>query len=87
MAKYINVTFKAITADKQSLMLDLRVPLVISVSQLIHSIDSGLQSEGKKLYPVAQQVIQVVTKSLIIADNDVLADFPITNGDILKLLN
>ncbi len=62
---------------------DLRIPTYISVKQLLLDIVETL-----KLNDLAESrcAIKVITKNLLLADDDLLADYPVTSGDILTVL-
>jgi len=62
---------------------DLRIPVQISVKQLLLSVMETLKlrSENESLF-----AIKVITKNILIADDDLLMDYPVTDGDILTVL-
>lgn len=80
---HINVTVdfsKRINNGKQ---YDLRIPVQLNVKQLLQylmdtlNLDNGVNSRS---------VIKVLTKNLLIADDDNLTDFPVTDGDVLLII-
>lgn len=80
---HINVTVdfsKRINNGKQ---YDLRIPVQLNVKQLLQYLMDTLNLD----YSVnSRSVIKVLTKNLLIADDDNLTDFPVTDGDILLIL-
>lgn len=62
---------------------DLRIPVHISVKQLLIDLVTTLHIPDPERY---QSVMKVKTKGLVLADDDMLADFPVSNGDILTVL-
>lgn len=62
---------------------DLRIPVHITVKQLLIDLVTTLYIPNPESY---QSVMKVKTKGLVLADDDLLADFPVTNGDILTVL-
>ncbi|MBU5267404.1 EsaB/YukD family protein [Virgibacillus proomii] len=85
MAKetHINVTMdfsKVVDGDGK---YDLRIPIQLSVKQLLYYVMDTLNLSEKKSERFA---IKVITKNLLIADDDFIADYPVTDGDILLVL-
>ena len=80
---HINVTVdfsKRINNGKQ---YDLRIPVQLNVKQLLQYLMDTLNLD----YSVnSRSVIKVLTKNLLIADDDNLTDFPVTDGDVLLIL-
>ncbi|WP_405100994.1 EsaB/YukD family protein [Oceanobacillus sp. FSL H7-0719] len=80
---HINVTVdfsKRISTEGQ---YDLRIPIQLNVKQLLPYLMDTLNLD----YNInSKSVIKVLNKNLLIADDDNLADFPITDGDILFIL-
>ncbi|MEK4801147.1 MULTISPECIES: EsaB/YukD family protein [Oceanobacillus] len=62
---------------------DLRIPVQISVKQLLLNVMETLQLDVQDGSRVA---IKVMTKNLLIADDDLLMDYPVADGDILTVL-
>ncbi|MFV8828653.1 EsaB/YukD family protein [Alkalihalobacterium sp. APHAB7] len=62
---------------------DLRIPVQLTVKQLLLSVSEtlNLQQSDSSVW-----AIKVVTKKLLITDDDSLNDYPITDGDILQVL-
>ncbi|WP_152655087.1 EsaB/YukD family protein [Oceanobacillus sp. CFH 90083] len=82
-----NNTHIDVTLDFQyklagGLSYDLRIPIQITVKQLIPMIMETLYIEQAD----TQAVIKIPTKNLLLSDDDYLEDFPVTNGDILVIL-
>lgn len=46
----------------------------------------ALGAESIELTPDERNVIRVVNKEIVLSDDDVLADYPITNGDVIEVL-
>ncbi|SDZ50458.1 Uncharacterized ubiquitin-like protein YukD [Evansella caseinilytica] len=62
---------------------DLRIPVHVSVKQLLLSMMEILHVERAEGSLCA---LKVITKDILISDDDSLIDYPITDGDILKVL-
>ncbi|EIT83773.1 YukD [Fictibacillus macauensis ZFHKF-1] len=62
---------------------DVRIPIGQPVKQLIGNIIDALKLDVRKEELFA---MQVPLKQLILADDDRIAAFPITNGDVLVVL-
>ncbi|MCK1205663.1 EsaB/YukD family protein [Streptococcus uberis] len=60
---------------------DLRIPVKITVKQLITELDGIF---GRPLDRNKYQ-LKVVNKGILLAENDVLARYPITNGDCIMI--
>ena len=80
---HINVTIHFDNADTSS-KYDLRIPVYISIKQLLIDLLTTLHIPNPEVY---HSVMKVKTKGLVLADDDMLADFPVTNGDILTVLS
>ncbi|GAA0303972.1 putative ubiquitin-like protein YukD [Gracilibacillus halotolerans] len=80
---HINVTIHFEQADAET-SYDLRIPVHISIKQLLLDLMETLHISNPEQY---QTVLKVKTKGMILADDDILADFPVTNGDILTVLS
>ncbi|MFC4620319.1 EsaB/YukD family protein [Camelliibacillus cellulosilyticus] len=63
---------------------DLRIPVHLSVKQLMINLVETLKLEMPK---ETLSAIKVMTKSLLLSDDDRLSDYPVGNGDILFILN
>lgn len=79
---HIDVTFDlaVFNHDRQ---IDLRIPTRLSVKQLLVEVMETLKLETPKNMRCA---IKVKTKEILILDDDMLIDYPITDGDILTVL-
>ncbi|GAE94505.1 secretion accessory protein EsaB/YukD [Gracilibacillus boraciitolerans JCM 21714] len=62
---------------------DLKIPVHISVKQLLQDVMAALKISDIQ---EVKSVIKVKTKGLVLADDDMLIDYPVTNGDILTVL-
>lgn len=78
---HINVTVDF--TKKEFGRYDLRIPVHQPVNQLLANLTETLQLnvEGEYLYTV-----KIPAKSLLLTDDDRLADYPVTDGDILVVL-
>lgn len=79
---HINVTID-FTVLSQGALYDLRIPVQLSVKQLLLDVAETLklgQLENSRC------TIKVLTKSLLLSDDDMLMDYPIADGDILTVL-
>jgi uncharacterized ubiquitin-like protein YukD len=80
---HINVTIdfsKRIPNGKQ---YDLRIPIQLTVKQLLQYVMDILNLD---YHSNSRFVIKILTKNLLIADDDYLTDFPVTDGDVLHIL-
>lgn len=80
---HINVTVdfsKKIPNGKQ---YDLRIPVQLSVKQLIPYLMETLNLE---YHLDSNHVIKIPTKNLLLADEDYLNEYPVTDGDLLLIL-
>lgn len=82
-----NDTHMDVTLDFQYKLMgggsyDLRIPKHITVKQLIPMVMEILHIEQAD----TQAAIKITTKKLVLSDDDYLADYPITDGDILVIL-
>ena len=80
---HINVTVdfsKSIPSGKQ---YDLRIPVQLTVKQLLQYVMNTLNLDYRSN---SRCVIKILTKNLLISDDDYLTDFPVTDGDILHIL-
>ncbi len=62
---------------------DLRIPRYQTVKQLLLNIEQTIP------LPVPKEqtfIIKVVTKNIVLASDDELSQYPVTNGDILAVL-
>ncbi|WP_088052165.1 EsaB/YukD family protein [Virgibacillus dakarensis] len=64
-------------------LYDLRIPVQLSVKQLLLNVMETLKLD---LADGSRCAIKVITKDLLLADDDILADYPVTDGDILTVL-
>lgn len=81
--KYINVTILIPAANHYE--QDLRLPLQLTVNQLIALLIDDLAQRAIYLNTTLLNVIKVQTKSLLLVSTDLLADFPLADGDILQI--
>jgi len=64
-------------------MYDLRIPRYQTVKQLLINLEQTIP------VPVPENqsfIIKVVTKNIVLAADDELSDYPVTNGDILAVI-
>lgn len=84
---YINITLQTDrTQDHKSVIQDLRIPNGLTVKQLLVQLIDAMGSESIDLIPDERNVIRVVNKAIVLSDDDVLSDYPITNGDVIEVL-
>ncbi|MEN1967621.1 EsaB/YukD family protein [Lentibacillus sp. N15] len=62
---------------------DLRIPVQLPVKQLLLNVMETLKLE---MIDDSRFAIKVITKDLLLADDDMLIDYPVANGDILTVL-
>ncbi|GIO23678.1 EsaB/YukD family protein [Oceanobacillus sp. J11TS1] len=62
---------------------DLRIPLQISVKQLLLNLTETLKIERRDR---TLSALKITTKDILLTDDDSLIDYPVSNGDILKVL-
>lgn len=62
---------------------DLRIPIQLTVKQLLLELEKTL---GLNMSEHALFAIKVTTKQLLLADDDYVMDFPVTDGDYLIIL-
>ncbi len=79
---HVNVTvdLKYYGMDKT---YDLRIPKQITVKQLLIDIFDVLNIQTGHITPTT---MKVATKGLVLADDDLLMDYPVTDGDLLAIL-
>lgn len=78
---HVNVTVDFSEWGKNT--YDLRIPLQISVKQLLLNLMETLKIEQRD---GSLSALKITTKDILVTDEDSLMDYPITNGDILKVL-
>ncbi len=83
-----NITHINVTVDFSKRMegggqYDLRIPVQLNVKQLLPYL---LEALNMDYMTKSGNVIKVLNKNLLIADDDYLADFPVTDGDIFLIL-
>ncbi len=64
-------------------MYDLRIPRYQTVKQLLINLEQTIP------VPVPENqsfIIKVLTKNIVLAADDELSDYPVTNGDILAVI-
>lgn len=83
MAKktHINVTIDFSNWEYEA--YDLRIPKHQTVKQLLLNLQETLEIYMPNH---SQFAIKVLTKQLVISDDDSLTDYPVTDGDILVVL-
>ncbi|MEN2768991.1 EsaB/YukD family protein [Ornithinibacillus xuwenensis] len=80
---HINVTFDFSKRTNSEMKYDLRIPVQLTVKHLLQNVmeivnvDNGSDSRC---------AIKVLTKNLLLTDDDILSDYPITDGDIFIVL-
>lgn len=79
---HIDVTID-FTACGEGGSYDLRIPVQVSVKQLLLDVAETLKMGS---LDGSRSAIKVITKSLVLADDDMLIDYPVADGDILTVL-
>lgn len=79
---HINVTVDLSRIMDKRKSYDLRIPIQLNVKQLIMKVMEALGIEGNTTY----STIKVMNKNLLLADDDYLANYPVTDGDILVII-
>ncbi|MGY0691176.1 EsaB/YukD family protein [Virgibacillus sp. FSP13] len=79
---HIDVTID-FTSRGDAGLYDLRIPVQLSVKQLLLNVIETLKLDLTDNSPYA---IKIITKNLLLADDDMLIDYPVTDGDILTVL-
>ena len=80
--KHINVTMDLQSVIGEGSVHDLRIPTQLTVKQLLHHVMDILHIESNHIH----STIKIVTKHLVLADDDYLRDYPVTDGDVLVVL-
>ncbi|AIF66169.1 EsaB/YukD family protein [Terribacillus saccharophilus] len=80
--KHINVTMDLQSVSGEGSVYDLRIPTQLTVKQLLHHVMDTLHIETTHIH----STIKIVTKHLVLADDDYLRDYPVTDGDVLVVL-
>ncbi|MFP7168903.1 EsaB/YukD family protein [Terribacillus sp. 7520-G] len=80
--KHINVTMDFQHIFGEGSVYDLRIPTQLTVKQLLHHVMDTLHLDQSDTY----STIKIITKHLVLADDDYLRDYPVTDGDILVVL-
>lgn len=62
---------------------DLRIPLHQPIKALLINLAETLKME---YYDISMCSIKVTNKAILLSDNDKLTDYPVTDGDRLKIL-
>lgn len=62
---------------------DLRIPIQVSAKQLLLDVVETLKLDQPE---ESRCAIKVITKGLLLADDDMLMNYPVTDGDILTVL-
>ncbi len=78
MSEHLNVT--VVFGDRK--FLDLRIPSHLPIEKFIEHVSETVHVE----HDVARFCVKVVGKDFLLSDDDVLADFPVCDGDILQIL-
>lgn len=76
MAGHINVTLRSVEQSK-----DIRIPTKIEVKRLIRELDNIFSYP----YQRTKYQLHIVNKGLILDEGDILAQHPVTTGDILEI--
>ncbi|MFC0015754.1 MULTISPECIES: EsaB/YukD family protein [Allobacillus] len=79
---HINVTVDLTRYGAQE-MYDLRIPRNVTVKQLLIDLFDVLNIHEIKDTPA---IVKIKTKGFVLAEEDVLIDHPVTDGDLLAVL-
>ncbi|MFP7479333.1 EsaB/YukD family protein [Terribacillus saccharophilus] len=79
---HINVTMDFQSLSREGSVYDLRIPTQLTVKQLLHHVMDTLHIESSGIH----STIKIVNKHLVLADDDYLRDYPVTDGDVLVVL-
>lgn len=79
---HIDVTIDITGSGKEG-TYDLRIPVQISTKQLLQDVMEALKIERPN---DSRSALKVMTKGIVLADDDMLVDYPVTDGDILTVL-
>ncbi|MFP7493392.1 EsaB/YukD family protein [Terribacillus saccharophilus] len=79
---HVNVTMDFRQVSGEDALYDLRIPTQLTVKQLLHHVTDTLHIKPNQLH----YAIKVMTKHLVLADDDYLRDYPVTDGDVLVVL-
>ncbi|WP_164216043.1 EsaB/YukD family protein [Virgibacillus sp. YIM 98842] len=80
---HINVTVDFSKRIPNGMQYDLRIPVQLTVKQLLQYVMDTLRVDYSSN---SKFVIKVITKNLLISDDDYLTDYPVTDGDVLHIL-
>ncbi|HEO5517276.1 TPA: EsaB/YukD family protein [Streptococcus agalactiae] len=70
-----------ITLDMGETSKDLRIPLKISVKQLVMELDSIFSRTERR----TKYQLRVINKGILLGENDILAHYPVTTGDRIRI--
>ena len=76
MEGHINITLRLRDKD-----VDIRIPKRIEVRRFIREIDQIFNIEGKR----HKYQLWIINKGLILDEGKVLADYPVTTGDLVEI--
>ena len=76
MKGHINITLRLRDKD-----VDIRIPKRIEVRRFIREIDQIVNIEGKR----HKYQLRIINKGLILDEGKVLADYPVTTGDLVEI--
>jgi uncharacterized ubiquitin-like protein YukD len=62
---------------------DLRIPIQLTIKQLLLNLAENLDVPLPKR---AKFAVKITTKGMLLADDDYLVDFPVTDGDVFVVL-
>lgn len=77
MTTHINITL-----HHKGRVRDLRIPVRIEVRRLIKELD-GIFGENQER---EKYQLHIVNKGMILDEGKILADYPVTTGDIIKIV-
>lgn len=80
--EHINVTFD-FSHYNDAKPYDLRIPTQITVKQIIADVIEALKLREIESYP---STVKIQTKKLVMSDDDLLSEYPVTDGDVITVL-
>ncbi|MBO1002409.1 EsaB/YukD family protein [Pseudogracilibacillus auburnensis] len=83
MAKNVHINVTVDFTNWNDGMYDLRIPIQLTVKQLLLNLQETLEITMPESSLFATKI---ETKQLLLADDDSLIDYPVTDGDIIVVL-
>ncbi|PXW86201.1 putative ubiquitin-like protein YukD [Pseudogracilibacillus auburnensis] len=83
LAKNVHINVTVDFTNWNDGMYDLRIPIQLTVKQLLLNLQETLEITMPESSLFATKI---ETKQLLLADDDSLIDYPVTDGDIIVVL-